>query len=752
MRVAIMSDTFSVTALGQPFTLGMLYDARKDELIPGGGVLGHSSVLGCPLGQVDVVGERRMTAKVSPLLSTDSHPKHNTLTALESSFSYTLWDDADIQKNMTESPQRSSQFQITSSDSIEDKSTMLNIEASLKASFMSGMVEVGGSAKYLNDQKKFKNQSRVTFQYKATTHFKQLLVNSFGPLNSQQKALIEKNVATHVVTGIVYGANAFFVFDSQKVDASCVQDIQGSMEAVINKVPSFNLEGKVDIKLTEEEKAVTNKFTCKFFGDLLLENNPATFEDAVKTYVELPKLLGENGENAAPVKVWLMPLKTLHSRAIELMAVLSVGVVRKAQDALEDGRQIEMRCNDCLDDRVTEHFPEIRRELSEFQKLCNYYMSSLRQTMAEKLPAIREGKEDESSLEAKLDAREHSPFSHARLTKWMDNKEREINIVRSCVDMVKETNTKIVRSSSELDQEVLAPGVNDALCFVFTSLETPDPCLEAMTEYLDSGKEHHSCGHPWYFSNAAIISVRKKAKEFLQPAKALMRSSSVKFFMTATPNKNYTGATIYHYRDGILVSENFSKPANIPPVRTIRDRRDLIWYATDLNPDPRTACNSLFLSDGNKRVTYRGSQKYPDLPERFDLVPQVLCEEPLSGQHYWEIEKGGKIALALAYRSIERKGRKLSVFFGFNNKSWCFAVDSKLTAMHNMGSTEIPVSSTGINTVAVYLDWDGGTLSLYSICAGKLTHLHTFDAAFTGPVYPGFYFTNANDYVALSWV
>ena len=29
------SDVMATAALGRPFTLGMLYDARKDELIPG---------------------------------------------------------------------------------------------------------------------------------------------------------------------------------------------------------------------------------------------------------------------------------------------------------------------------------------------------------------------------------------------------------------------------------------------------------------------------------------------------------------------------------------------------------------------------------------------------------------------------------------------------------------------------------------------------------------------------------------------
>ena len=46
-----------------------------------------SSALGCPLDPVEVVGERRMMAKLSSLMENMSHPMQDTLTALGSSFS-----------------------------------------------------------------------------------------------------------------------------------------------------------------------------------------------------------------------------------------------------------------------------------------------------------------------------------------------------------------------------------------------------------------------------------------------------------------------------------------------------------------------------------------------------------------------------------------------------------------------------------------------------------------------------------------
>ncbi|TDG97682.1 hypothetical protein EPR50_G00210320 [Perca flavescens] len=514
-------NQMEIAALGRPFTLGMLYDARRDQLITG----------------------------------------------------LTLWDDKTLQGKITENSQRTSAFQISASDSTESKCNLLDVDASLKASFLSGLIEVGGSAKYLNDQKKFYNQSRVTCQYKATTNFKQLMIEQLT-MENQQMDVIEKSSATHVVTGITYGANAFFVFDSEKLEASSVQDIQGSMQAAIKKIPKFDIEGQVKLKLTDEEKTLTQKFSCKFYGDFILESNPATFEDAVQTYKQLPKLLGEKGENAVPVKVRLMTLKKFNPEAAELTRGISDGVVGKAQYSLDKLREIRMRCNDSLEDKVVEQFPVIQEELRTFQTLCGNYATKLKQALMKNLPSIREGKEDESSLNQLFEDRDKSPFSQEKLTQWLDRKEREINVIRSCVDTME--GIKIVPNQAEFDRQVLAPGVEDVLCFVFTSVEKGDNDLVEMADHVDFPKLECTNEDSWYYSEEVVTKMREKAKAFHQIANAQKNNSRFSFLIAAIANKNYTGATIYHYKNGNLVTEDVSN-LQLPPVENITDRRDLIW-------------------------------------------------------------------------------------------------------------------------------------------------------------------------------
>ncbi|KAM4715149.1 LOW QUALITY PROTEIN: stonustoxin subunit alpha-like [Anableps anableps] len=540
------SDQIEIAALGRPFALGMLYDARKDQLITG----------------------------------------------------FTLCNEETIKKNSSTKTQNSSSYYVTASDSFESKSSLLDVNVSLKASILGGLIEVGGSASYLNDTKKFKNQSRITLQYKATTTHMSHLENK----KLEAKGFTPNLSATHVVTAILYGANAFFVFDSEKLDSSSLQKIGASAEAAINKIPGFSFEAKLKVELSEEEKAVTNKFSCKFYGDLILDKNPATFEDAVKTYSRLPELLGKNGENSVPIKVWLTPLKDLQPSPSEMMGDFSVGLVRKATNALESIREMEMRLNEALDEKVVESFPQLYKKIKRFQDLCNDYTTMLRQTMKE-IPLIREGKEDEKSVEKLLDEHEKSPFSHQNLDKWLDNAEREVNIIISCVDVME--GIKTVADESDLDREALAAGVENALCFIFTSVETDDPLIEQMTNYLsrDKAKPPPSVtAHHWFFSNDIVTNMRKKANEFCTTAKNLKSSSRFRFLVAALPNKKFKGATIYQYMDGLLKTEDFSKPV-VTDVTAKLDRRELMYYYCDLTLDQNTASASLQLSEGNKKAT-----------------------------------------------------------------------------------------------------------------------------------------------------
>ncbi|XP_061085289.1 NLR family CARD domain-containing protein 3-like [Conger conger] len=63
-------------------------------------------------------------------------------------------------------------------------------------------------------------------------------------------------------------------------------------------------------------------------------------------------------------------------------------------------------------------------------------------------------------------------------------------------------------------------------------------------------------------------------------------------------------------------------------------------YSCRLTLDPNTPHRALSLSEGNRKVTHTWGREepYPDHPERFESVAQVLCRESLCERCYWEAE------------------------------------------------------------------------------------------------------------------
>ncbi len=114
-----------------------------------------------------------------------------------------LWNKEQLEKNTCSRPQINTDFNVTASDSIKDKSKLLNIEGGLNLSVLGGLVQVSGAAKYLKDTKTSFLQQRLTLHYHSTSQFKELTVNQLPSENIPDDV---NDIATHVVTGILYGA------------------------------------------------------------------------------------------------------------------------------------------------------------------------------------------------------------------------------------------------------------------------------------------------------------------------------------------------------------------------------------------------------------------------------------------------------------------------------------------------------------------------------------------------------------------
>ncbi|XP_048013191.1 tripartite motif-containing protein 16-like isoform X2 [Megalobrama amblycephala] len=175
-----------------------------------------------------------------------------------------------------------------------------------------------------------------------------------------------------------------------------------------------------------------------------------------------------------------------------------------------------------------------------------------------------------------------------------------------------------------------------------------------------------------------------------------------------------------------------------------RTRNDFLQYSHQFTLDLNTVNKRLHLSERNRVITYTNTeQPYPDHPDRFDVMWQVLCRESMCGRCYWEIEWSGVmfgVFISVSYKSISRKGRGNGCWFGYNDQSWSLRCSSsRYSFIHNRIETKLPVKPIISSRIGVYVDHSAGTLSFYSVSGDTMSLIHTVQTTFTQPLYPGFY-------------
>ncbi|XP_067387023.1 stonustoxin subunit alpha-like [Emydura macquarii macquarii] len=533
--MAASHATIEMPALGRPFQLGMLYDCRNETLIPG----------------------------------------------------FTLWDLETLQNNVDTKPQPNTEFEIIASDTIEDKASALNVTASLKASFLGGLVKVDGSAKYLNDTKNSQHQARVTLQYSTTTKFEQLTMKHLGCQNVSYPEVFDQGTATHVVTAVLYGAQAFFVFDQEVSSSENIQEIQGNLQVMIKKIPLVSIEGEGALKMDDKEKAQAEKFSCKFYGDFALQNNPATYQDAMKIYSTLPKLLGDKGEKAVPVRVWLYPLTKLDSKAAQLVREISIALIFDVQTALEQLTELDMRCNDMVKSPIASTFPEIKRKIQQFKGLCNRYKQTFQKELARMLPSIRGGGAEEGDLVDIITSKDQSPFAAQQLNEFLGKKQEEMDFVNSYLADLE--GVEVVSSRSELQRTVLSPRHDFVVSLALTSLHNEESYLSELDLWLrrqfmkkthDPALASSAWEKPkskqWFEEEEIRRKAQQAVKSFSDFACVIKCDEKTRFVVASVPDKDNPGASIYLYENRELVSTSFEPPSKPLPALIDEIRHDSV--------------------------------------------------------------------------------------------------------------------------------------------------------------------------------
>ena len=430
----------------------------------------------------------------------------------------------------------------------------LDVDASLKLSILSGLVHVEGAEKFLNDHKSSKKQARVSLKYSLTTKFEQLKMDQLG--NFEYTDVFGKDIATHVVTGIVYGADAFFVFDREVGENEDMKKIHGDLKVKVGGLPELeNLAiGKGSVDTNAGDIKDDEQLHCTFYGDVILPKHPATFHDAVQVYRELPELLKAK---SVPKKAWLYPLGRLDNRAQRMVHEITPRLIDELLVVIECLHDVIMRSNDLISTEVCSKFLYMKDDLENMKGLIRDYRAHLRKKVALLLPMVRGGGTEETKLAEILEKNCLSPFNGQTLSSWIDGKENEVKILANFYKHLKGQEViELAFKSGDVDVLTSNLEIEAVLCFDFGITWGKDTQLMQMKAYLHNGRESQgieSSPQPWYKNRAVMQEMCQQLICFRSFALANQCRERTKFVVTNSDSNNDTEFTF------VSLYENYRK-------------------------------------------------------------------------------------------------------------------------------------------------------------------------------------------------
>jgi hypothetical protein len=270
-----------IPALGQPFVTGCLYNAHKSEIM-----VGHS------------LWDMRPTNNVRP----------------------------EFLRHINRVQYQHTDITYGSASSLNERLTHFDISADIKMSFVGGLLDARGSASYLTDNNRKIDKTSVTLLATYKTRHEHVWAHSL--LNPQFISELRDSGATHVVTGIDFGARACVEFYIEDDDSRIETSISGQLEANIRGL----LQGDAEMNLREVEACRSKNVKCRVNADCL--SGPICDVSSVRKFIEE---FGSKVEQSGgvPCTVYMMPLSAFCNDIVIIMNAIEETSLQIVKEYME---------------------------------------------------------------------------------------------------------------------------------------------------------------------------------------------------------------------------------------------------------------------------------------------------------------------------------------------------------------------------------------------------------------------------------
>ena len=306
----------------------------------------------------------------------------------------------------------------------------MDINAEIKLSFLGGLISVTGSAGFLRDSAQSEEQVNFNMAYQAQTHA--WTIPTGTPIVNR---VLCDNDATHVVSSVIHGMGANFIFKRHVQNKETAEKVYGFLKVMVKSIPSTEINGQGEVDLSGTQKKFFESVDIKLYGDFVLDKAPTTFAESVKTYQNLPKKLGTYPEyaNAGKIKVVLTPKSFYCEKKDNILIGISKQLLSRVSEALDEMEQLQIKIAGLLIRDPTK-FESVKSNLKRVRKAVIDFHSNFQLDLKRLLPQVRGGGAAESGMANLLTRYDKSPIQIGTCSIFLTNRAREINAIDTVLE------------------------------------------------------------------------------------------------------------------------------------------------------------------------------------------------------------------------------------------------------------------------------------------------------------------------------
>ena len=399
----------------------------------------------------------------------------------------TLWSQEELESNVNTVHCRYTKTEIVCGRRFSEQFIGAKVDGRLKLNVLCKNVDVQGSAAYLDDDKGSKLQAQVVLKHETRTELRHLTMEHLEDSKISHPNVLEESDATHAVVGIQYGGMVLMKFAQEVTKEESSEKLEPKLKALVEKLKWLVALGvNADVNGTTHGATQTETIKVQVFSDFPAEKYPSTYEEAISFCENLPSLTGID-KIGIPVIVYLRPLKslgcTLRENRYEARKGISDVLIDKACANIEYLQSVLAECQDLIEE---DNFPTLKEQLKLFvqkvQEYTAFFQSKISQLIGDTLAG-------NDAFDAFLDEQEASVFSHAKLTKWLDEMKEKMKTLQGIMESFKgrESLKDIpIVSRGKLNSLLCNPKIPHVVCLAF-EISDRDAQLSNMQAFLQKG-------------------------------------------------------------------------------------------------------------------------------------------------------------------------------------------------------------------------------------------------------------------------